>query len=33
MLFQDVKWVVFLNGPMFVISLYFEVVAELEFEG
>ena len=33
MLFQDVKWVAFLNGPIFVISAYFEVVAELEIQG
>ena len=30
MLFHDVKWLLFLNGPIFLISSYFAVLAEVE---
>ena len=30
MLFQDVKWLLFLNGPLFIVSHYFAVLAEVE---
>jgi hypothetical protein len=30
MLFHDVKWLLFLNGPIFLVSSYFAVLAEVE---
>jgi hypothetical protein len=30
MLFHDVKWLIFLNGPIFMVSAYFAVLAEVQ---